>query len=616
MTTEQIRLVIWDLDETFWKGTVSEGGIKEYLMEHQNIVTTLAKRGIISSICSKNNFDTIKSILEEKGIWDHFVFPSIDWSVKGHRVAKIIENFSLRPETVLFIDDNPNNLAEAKSITPKLNVADEKIIPTLLDSPLFIGKDDSALSRLNQYKLLEQKFIDSDVHAGDEIDFLRTCDIKVRLEYDIEKHIDRAIELINRTNQLNYTKRRLPESPEAARAELLNQLKPFDRQAALVEVSDKYGDYGYVGFFMLGGMRKNIVPGDANNNLFHFCFSCRTLGMYVEKWVYEYLNRPELIVVGEVITNLNLARDVGYISLQNSFDDSSVSSEIICDKAYIYGGCEAHIYSLYLKKYFNEVEAYGNYAANGVFFRVNRVDALISLSKSNQKDVSTEAEILQIPVELLSKDIFGHQSKNTLYVMNLSMDIYNFNVFKNDELGLSLHVEPRGNEFSFNDVDKAIEQLTDVNSEVSKLDNAQYYLKLANHLKANYKLQKAGDIKHRLSNVLKIIEAIPVGSKIIFVMNHDKYAKFTPAKEKIILDVPEIREYTEFLSKLASTFDYVGIVSTTSVIKDEADMTGVEHYARAVYARVCEKVVDVAKELVFRSDAAAYSFDLHEKLLN
>ena len=26
---EEIRLVIWDLDETFWKGTLAEGGISE-----------------------------------------------------------------------------------------------------------------------------------------------------------------------------------------------------------------------------------------------------------------------------------------------------------------------------------------------------------------------------------------------------------------------------------------------------------------------------------------------------------------------------------------------------------------------------------------------------------
>ena len=31
---EKVRLVIWDLDETFWRGTLTEGGI-EYVQAHQ-----------------------------------------------------------------------------------------------------------------------------------------------------------------------------------------------------------------------------------------------------------------------------------------------------------------------------------------------------------------------------------------------------------------------------------------------------------------------------------------------------------------------------------------------------------------------------------------------------
>jgi predicted enzyme involved in methoxymalonyl-ACP biosynthesis len=48
---EAIRLVVWDLDETFWRGTVTEGGITEYIQAHHDIVIELARRGIMSSIC-------------------------------------------------------------------------------------------------------------------------------------------------------------------------------------------------------------------------------------------------------------------------------------------------------------------------------------------------------------------------------------------------------------------------------------------------------------------------------------------------------------------------------------------------------------------------------------
>lgn len=247
--SENVRLVIWDLDETFWEGTLTEGGIKQYSQANHDIVIELALRGIMSSICSKNDHETVWAILEQRGIAEYFVFPSISWEPKGVRIARIIQNMQLRPETVLFIDDNPNNRAEAAAMVAGLQVAAETIIPSLLDDPRFKGKDDRQLSRLSQYKLLEQKKRDEESADGSNEEFLRSCDIKVFIDYDVEANIDRAIELINRTNQLNFTKKRLPEDLGRARSILTRDIINFSRQAGLVRVSDKYGDYGYVGFF-------------------------------------------------------------------------------------------------------------------------------------------------------------------------------------------------------------------------------------------------------------------------------------------------------------------------------------------------------------------------------
>src|SRR5262249_47959586 len=70
------RLVIWDLDETFWEGTLSEGGIT-FCPEHRYIVIALAERGIISTICSKNDLEAVRDLLNEHEVWDYFVFPSV-----------------------------------------------------------------------------------------------------------------------------------------------------------------------------------------------------------------------------------------------------------------------------------------------------------------------------------------------------------------------------------------------------------------------------------------------------------------------------------------------------------------------------------------------------------
>ena len=72
---EPVRLVVWDLDETLWKGTLTEGGI-EIIPANFALIRTLAERGVVTSNCSRNGHGAIERILCEAGIWDYFVLPS------------------------------------------------------------------------------------------------------------------------------------------------------------------------------------------------------------------------------------------------------------------------------------------------------------------------------------------------------------------------------------------------------------------------------------------------------------------------------------------------------------------------------------------------------------
>ncbi len=289
LTPEPVRLVVWDLDDTFWSGTLNEGGIT-WRPEHAEIVRALARRGIISSICSKNDFIKARDVLRQHGLWESFVFPSMNWQAKGPRLAALAEAVQLRPASILLIDDNPRNRAEAEHYVPGIQTADITIIPGLLENPLFAGKDDSALTRLAQYRLLERRAAARQAAGDDTTEFLRASQIRVTIEHDLEPHLDRVIELINRTNQLNYTKRRLPDDMEAARQALRAELADYRAQAGILRVQDNYGDYGWCGFYL-------IKSGAAVHRLWYFCFSCRILGMGVETWLYNHLGRPRLTLM-------------------------------------------------------------------------------------------------------------------------------------------------------------------------------------------------------------------------------------------------------------------------------------------------------------------------------
>ena len=88
---KKIKLVIWDLDDTFWKGTIAEEDIS-IKTEALKAVRQLNKRGIVNTIVSKNDYDTVKSKLVSENCWDEFIMPSISYVPKGsgHYSSKAI----------------------------------------------------------------------------------------------------------------------------------------------------------------------------------------------------------------------------------------------------------------------------------------------------------------------------------------------------------------------------------------------------------------------------------------------------------------------------------------------------------------------------------------------
>lgn len=112
--------------------------------------------------------------------------------------------------------------------------------------------------------------------------------ISVSIYTDCMSQIDRIAELVSRTNQLNYTKIR------SSKDELIKLISQENVSSGYVIASDKYGDYGVIGFYLI-----------EDNKLKHFLFSCRTLGMGIEQYVYSQLNFPEYTLQGDVATKIN-----------------------------------------------------------------------------------------------------------------------------------------------------------------------------------------------------------------------------------------------------------------------------------------------------------------------
>lgn len=336
--TASVKLVIWDLDETFWQGTLSEGGARQ-ITRHIAMVRTLVDRGIMCSICSKNDRAEARAVLEQAGIWDMFVFAHIDWTPKGQAIANMIAAMGLRPANVVFVDDNHMNLEEAQFFSDGIMVVDASRhdVTALLDLPEFQGKDDRDHSRLEQYRVMQDKqALQAETGLSND-EFLRQSGIRIKIVTDIENHMDRVLELLNRTNQLNFTKVRANTPDE--RAALHKLLETSGMHAGLVQVRDRYGDYGDVGFFC-------VRTKFSGTTVHHFAFSCRTLNMGVEQWLWDYLGRPDFKVEGPVANPLDtFDGPVDWITEVTDFDtgENELEQKRLC----LVGGCDLLQVSFY-----------------------------------------------------------------------------------------------------------------------------------------------------------------------------------------------------------------------------------------------------------------------------
>lgn len=284
---DKVKLVIWDLDNTIWEGNLDEGlvNVRNNIIE---IVELLNSRGIVNSICSKNDYSKAKAKLKEIGIWDLFVFPVIEYLPKGENVRQIIEHMQLRTVNVAFVDDNFSNLEEVKYYNAgvKTYFPDEFVNCVFEDSEF--GGFSAGKEQINKYKMLEDKWNEKRRY-NNNTDFLYASKIRIELIKSTLDFHPRIYELIQKTNQLNFTKNRMSQD------ELNSLFLDKEVESKLIRAVDIFGDYGIIGFYAV-----------KNNKLIHFVFSCRVLNMGIEQFVYHYIGEPDIEIVGEVASSLNV----------------------------------------------------------------------------------------------------------------------------------------------------------------------------------------------------------------------------------------------------------------------------------------------------------------------
>ena len=577
---EPVRLVVWDLDDTLWRGTFTEGGIAEHLPAAEEAVKELARRGIISSICSKNDHAAVKAVLVGRGLWDFFIFPSVDWSSKGPRVRAIVEAAQLRPETVLFIDDSASNRAEVVAAVPGIGVADERAVATLLDDPLLAGKDDRGLSRLEHYRLLDRRRRERNRDAGDERDFLRASGIRVEIDHDVEAHLDRAVEIVNRTNQLNFTKLRLPEDPDAAREALRAQLHATSgRRAALVRVSDRFGDHGIVGFWMMDGIW--VEP-----YLIHFAFSCRTLGMGVEQWVYERLGRPRLAVVGDVVAALDASPD--WINRPDAADvvgQGDVAASL--ERVRLRGGCELEVLRHFFTFSSPSVSSEFVFPRDGQTVWASHVATLFDQPAARTPEGRAALAGIGFRPEDLASSFLDAAGGPACLVLSASADSQ-VPLYRHRALDIRVPVKLFGLDLTGPVDGGAVARFCDANGLSGK--RAVAFEGWLRALGEDWEPVPFAAIDWP-THYGRLARAVPTGSLLVLLLP----LTFANAADGGTVDFPEQVDINGWLRDVARHFPNVAVVDTADCVRSRDELRKLSHlhFSRDVYHRLYRRILDV-----------------------
>lgn len=266
---KKVKCVVWDLDNTLWEGTLIESSAVKIRNDIVNLIYSLDEKGIVNSICSKNDYESAMKKLETFGLKNVFVFPKINWDPKSVNIQQIIQQMNISADTIVFVDDTAFEREEVKSAIKDITVVDQNEILEYVSLSRFeVPVTEDSKNRRNTYHMMEKQQEEQKAWKGNIDEFLRNCKMQLTIGKPFEDEIQRCYELLQRTNQLNASGRRLE----------LEQVKKywlsdtFDTSVLVCE--DKFGSYGLVGFSII---EKKEIP-----IIIDFVISCRVANKKVE----------------------------------------------------------------------------------------------------------------------------------------------------------------------------------------------------------------------------------------------------------------------------------------------------------------------------------------------
>jgi FkbH-like protein len=278
------KVIVLDCDGTLWRGSCAEEGplgvaVDPPYQALQQLMVQQHDAGMLLCLCSKNRPEDVHAVFDRHPAMrmarHHVIAERIDWRPKPESLRSLSEELGLGLHSFVFVDDNPVECAAVRASCPEvwtcqLPAAAEEI-PRLLRhvwafDHLHVTVEDRRRTDLYRQRAERERLRQQAPSLGE---FLAGLGLEVLIAELEPGQLQRAAQLTQRTNQLNFTtiRRSVPELERA--------LGSGELQGRGVEVRDRFGEYGLVGLllFRCGGGTLWVDT---------FLLSCRVLGRGVE----------------------------------------------------------------------------------------------------------------------------------------------------------------------------------------------------------------------------------------------------------------------------------------------------------------------------------------------
>ena len=288
------KAIIFDCDNTLWKGVLGEDGMdgidmspnsKSGKFYHlvQRIALFLSKRGVLVGLCSKNNEQDVLDVLRNHKEMilkeDHILIKKVNWIDKANNLRAIASELNIGTDSLVFVDDSNFEINLIKEQIPEITTIQ---VPTsIADYPdsilknvykyfnLVLNNDD-----INKTKIYKQQFEreNSKTTFSSIEDYLASLEIEITVVKNDNTYMPRIAQLTQKTNQFNLTTCRYTES------QIDQLIKDKKHEVYAMFVSDKFGDNGLTGVCIVKEDEKHLD----NVIIDSFLMSCRIIGRNIE----------------------------------------------------------------------------------------------------------------------------------------------------------------------------------------------------------------------------------------------------------------------------------------------------------------------------------------------